>query len=53
MLGTYLRMLAEYRHIMDSRERGIDRLDYLLSREELGQIATARIHPSNRRNTQD
>jgi uncharacterized protein YfbU (UPF0304 family) len=48
-LDTYLRMLAEYRRIMDSRERGFSRLDYLLSSEELEQIADARVHPSNRR----
>jgi uncharacterized protein YfbU (UPF0304 family) len=49
MLDTYLRMLAEYRRIMDSRERGSDRWDHLLSASELEQIADARIHPSNRR----
>lgn len=50
MLGTYLRMLAEYRRIMDSRPRGQVRLDsYLLSREDLNRIAEAAIHPSNRR----
>jgi len=49
MLDTYLRMLAEYRRIMDGRERGFSRLDYLLSEDELEQIANARIHPSNRR----
>jgi uncharacterized protein YfbU (UPF0304 family) len=48
MLDTYLRMLAEYRRIMDSRERGVSRLDYLLSKDELEQISEARIHPSNR-----
>lgn len=51
MLDTYSRMLAEYRRIMDSRERGLSRFDYLLSREDLEQIAAARIHPSNRRPT--
>jgi uncharacterized protein YfbU (UPF0304 family) len=49
VLDTYLRMLAEYRRIMDNRERGLGRPDYLLSDEELEQIADARIHPSNRR----
>lgn len=51
MLDTYLRMLSEYRRIMDSRERGFGRQDYLLLGEELRQIATARVHPSNRRNS--
>lgn len=51
MLDTYSRMLAEYRRIMDSRERGLNRFDYLLSREDLEKIAAARIHPSNRRTT--
>ncbi|MGH3638538.1 MAG: YfbU family protein [Mycobacterium sp.] len=47
-LDTYLRMLAEHRRIMDSRGRGFRRDDYLLSKEELEQIATARVHPSRR-----
>jgi uncharacterized protein YfbU (UPF0304 family) len=52
-LGTYARMLAEYRRIMDSRERGsFRRTDYLLSLDELQQIADGRIHPSTRRNAQ-
>lgn len=49
MLDIYSRMLAEYRRIMDSRERGSNRYDYLLSREELEQIAAVRVRPSNRR----
>lgn len=49
VLDTYLRMLGEYRRIMDSRERGFNRLDYLLSDDELDQIADVRVHPSNRR----
>jgi len=48
MLDTYMRMLAEYRRIMDSRKRGFDR-QYLLTLDELQQIADARVHPSNRR----
>lgn len=52
VLDTYLRMLSEYRRIKDSRERGVSRLDHLLSAEELEQIAAARVHPSNRRNAQ-
>ena len=48
MLSTYLRMLAEFRRIMDGRKRGFDRHDYLLDRAELERIALARVHPSNR-----
>lgn len=53
MLDTYLRMLAEYRRIMDSRERGFGRPDYLPSEDELRRIAAARIHPSNRKGPQE
>lgn len=49
MLDTYLRMLAEYRRIMDGRKRGFDRFDYLLSEDELVRISEARIHPTSRR----
>jgi uncharacterized protein YfbU (UPF0304 family) len=49
VLDVYLRMLAEYRRIMDSRGRGLSRTDYYLSPEELRQIAEASIHPSNRK----
>ena len=52
MLDTYMRMLAEYRRIMDARKRGFSRLDYLLSEEELIRIREARIRPSNRRATE-
>ena len=53
-LPTYVRMLSEYRRIMDSRERGsFRRTDYLLSLDELQQIAHGRVHPSNRRKEQD
>lgn len=48
MLDTYMRMLAEYRRVIDSRTRGFDRFDYLLTLDELQQIADARVHPSNR-----
>ncbi|CPS10796.1 YfbU family protein [Mycobacteroides abscessus] len=48
MLDIYLRMLAAYRRIMDSRDRGFDPDDYLLSMEELEQIVAARTHPSHR-----
>lgn len=52
VLDRYLRMLSEYRRIMDSRERTYTRLDYLLSLDDLKQIAEARTHPSMRRSTQ-
>lgn len=52
MLDTYMRMLAEYRRIMDSRKRGFDRHDYLLTLDELQQIDDASVHPSNRRSTE-
>lgn len=48
MLDTYLRMLSEYRRIMDGRTRGFRSQDYLLSLDELRRIADAQIHPSNR-----
>ncbi len=48
MVDTYTRMLAEYRRIMDSRRRGFGRFDYLLTLDELQQIADAHVHPSNR-----
>jgi uncharacterized protein YfbU (UPF0304 family) len=47
-LDIYMRMLAEYRRIMDGRGRGSRRDNYLLSVDELEQIAAARVHPSNR-----
>jgi len=52
MLDTYTRMLAEYRRVMDGRKRGFDRYDYLLTLDELQQIADARVHPSNRRSAE-
>lgn len=52
MLGTYARMLAEFRRVMDSRKRGFDRYDYLLTLDELQQIADAQVHPSNRRSAE-
>jgi uncharacterized protein len=52
MLDTYTRMLAEYRCVMDGRKRGFDRYDYLLTLDELQQIADARVHPSNRRSAE-
>lgn len=52
VLDRYMRMLSEYRRIMDSRGRGFSRMDHLLSGEELKQISAARIHPSNRKNAE-
>lgn len=49
VLGTYLRMLSEYRRIMDTRERRFDLQDYLLSETELERISAASVHPKNRR----
>lgn len=48
MLDIYMRMLAEYRRIMDGRGLGLHPDHYLLSMDELEQIAAARVHPSNR-----
>jgi uncharacterized protein YfbU (UPF0304 family) len=48
MLDTYMRMVAEHRRIKAGRDRGFHREDYLLSLEELEQIAAARAHPSRR-----
>lgn len=48
VLDTYMRMLAEHRRIKDGRDRGFQRDDYLLSMDELEQIAAARVHPSHR-----
>lgn len=49
VLDMYMRMLNEYRRIMDGRRRGVKRMDYLLSLDELQQIDEASIHPSNRK----
>ena len=50
MLGTYLRMLTEYRRIKDSRRRGSDfgQRSYLLTADERQLVADAQVHPSNR-----
>lgn len=48
MLDTYMRMVAEHRRIKASRDRGFHREDYLLSLDELQQIADARVHPTRR-----
>jgi uncharacterized protein YfbU (UPF0304 family) len=49
MLDVYTRMLAEFRRVMDGRKRGFGRFDYVLTLDELQQIAAARVHRSNRR----
>lgn len=48
MLDIYMRMLAEYRRILAGRSRGFDPDDLLLSKDELQQVAEARVHPANR-----
>lgn len=48
VLDEYMRMLTEHRRIKASRDRGYRRKGYLLSLEELEQIAAARVHPSRR-----
>ncbi|WP_152364938.1 YfbU family protein [Microlunatus speluncae] len=53
MLDTYLRMLAEYRRIVDGRKRGSNRLDHLLSEDELVRISEARVHLADRRAAED
>lgn len=47
LLDVYLRMLAEYRRILDRRSRG-DAMFAPLSLSDLQQICDARIHPSRR-----
>ncbi|OZF26295.1 YfbU family protein [Rhodococcus sp. 14-2483-1-2] len=48
MLDTYTRMTTEHRRIKASQDRGYRPKDYLLSLDELKQIAAARVHPSRR-----
>jgi len=49
ILDVYLRMLAEYRRIMDGRDRrGFDPDAYYLSLDELKRVAAAQIHPTRR-----
>lgn len=48
MLDSYLRMLSEFRLIMDSRKRRVRSLVYLWSLDELERIADARVHPTHR-----
>jgi hypothetical protein len=48
MLKVYTRMLAEFRRVMDGLKRGFGRFDYLLTLDELQQVAAARVHPSHR-----
>jgi uncharacterized protein YfbU (UPF0304 family) len=49
VLDVYSRMLAEFRRLMDGRERLYDRDAYFLSLADLGRISDAQVHPSNRR----
>lgn len=48
MLDRYLRMLAEFRNIMDSRGRVFSPESYFLTMAELQRIYAARTHPSRR-----
>lgn len=49
MLPTYQRMLATYRRIIADRDRrATSRTLYLLTADELGQIADASTHPAHR-----
>jgi uncharacterized protein YfbU (UPF0304 family) len=48
VLALYMRMLGEYRRIMDARSRSYDIDDYLLSLGELQALAAARVHPDGR-----
>ena len=48
MLDVYTRMLGEYRRIMGTRERRYTRDEYVLSPEELEQIANAATHAAYR-----
>jgi len=48
MLDVYMRMLAEYRRIMDARERRFSSDSWKLTRDDLLRIAAAVIHPSRR-----
>lgn len=47
-IPAYSRMLTEYREVKQHRTRKSGLKSYLLSEDELKQIAGARIHPSNR-----
>jgi len=38
---------------VDGRERGYNRLDYLLSLAELKQLSDAQAHPTHRRQVRD
>lgn len=48
VLETYLRMLNEYRRIMDPRIHSYNPEDYFLSLEDLQRLSEARVHPSRR-----
>jgi uncharacterized protein len=48
MLDVYSRMLAEYRRIMDSRERRFASDAWKLTRDDLQRVADAAVHPSRR-----
>lgn len=48
MLDVYIRMMAEYRRIMDSRERRFTSDAWKLTRDDLIRISDAVVHPSRR-----
>jgi len=47
-VDVYSRMLSRYREVKQLRGRSTDRTSYLLTKEQLEQIAAAHVHPSNR-----
>ncbi len=48
VLDLYMRMLTEYRRIMDGRKNRYAHDAYFLSLDELKRLSDAQIHPSNR-----
>lgn len=48
MLGVYQRMLAEYRRIVDARDRRFGSDDWKLNKADLVKVSEAAVHPSNR-----
>lgn len=48
VLDVYLRMLTEYRRIMDGRKNRYAHDAYFLSLDELKRLSDAQIHPANR-----
>lgn len=48
MLPVYMRMLSEYRRIVDARERSYTRDSWKLAKADLERVAEAAVHPSRR-----